>query len=647
MSTPEGGPASASQAFRRRRQLLRFLPPALLILLPTFLVLSGMGSTGALWGSDMITGSFQIRGLVGRLLREGRFPVWDPHTMCGFPFLAAMQSGVLYPLTWPVAFMDVGPFWTLTVVVHLGLAGLFAFQWLKKGLGVGRAAALAGACVFMLAGYILSRVLGGHISQICSYPWIAAVLWRTERLLQQTTFRNGVLLATSAALLFLPGFPQFPFLLALILVVRIAAFQIRAGRAGLKTTLAAAGAGLAGALLCAPQLFATLEMLPEVQRVTGISFKFAAMFSVPLPNLVCLLVPGFFGDDVGLPYWGRAAIWEAMGFVGIGALLLAALSWGGRHPQRWYWTAAAALAVLVALGSETPFFRLFYEAVPGARIFRGPGRYFSAFTVALAALSALGLDRLWKNPPEARKAARIAAIGAAALAVLILAGTAIWSRADPAPWNRFVAAQFADPECLAAEAIRRDADFPLQAKGYAQTGLVRAGVTLALLAACLFACSRGRRPAKIGASVFGTVLVAELLIFGVGFFRPCDPREYSWPQEFTDFVRHASGAPFRLASPGRKNMRQIGKCQLAGIDHVAGYESMMLRRFCELMNVIHGRPPDTLRLVGAVDVTHPVLDMLGVRLWLLEDGLPVPPGWRAVGKVSELTGDSVVLEAPR
>jgi hypothetical protein len=649
MHTPEGAPGSATRSFRRRRWILRFLPPALLVLLPTVLVLSAAGSGFTLWGSDMVLGSYHIRGLVGRQLREGRFPVWDPHTMCGFPILAAMQGGILYPPTWLAAFLSPGPFWTTTVLLHLILGGLFAFGWLRKGLGVGALGATVGAFLFMLSGYYLSRVLGGHISQICSYPWIAAVFWRTEVLLQRPSLRSWILLAGAVALLFLPGFPQFPHLVAILMLIRVVAFQIRAGRPGWRTTVAAAGAGLAGVLFCAPQLLATLELLPEAQRVTGGSYDFAAQLSVPLHGLIGLVVPSFFGDEAGFPYWGPGGIWEASGFVGIAGLLLGALALRGEHPQRWFWAVAAGIALLLVLGKEGPLFRMFYEVVPGVRLFRPPGRYFSVFTFALTALSAAGVDRLWKERSGVRTSARQAGIAAAAIVVSLLAVLALWQEAapgNPSLWNGFVAARLADPDVNVLDQDRQDPGFPGRARVHARGGLVRAASTLGLSAVVLLACAWGRLSGKAGACVLGTILIAELASFGHGFMRPYDPMLISWPKDFVDVVKGSPGYPFRLVARGDRNMVRVGKCQVTGLDNVGGYESMILRRYSELINAVQGRSPELLSMVATAEEPHPVFDMLGVKLWLVAPGTPAPRGWRAIGVLNEGDGSSLLLESP-
>jgi hypothetical protein len=650
MNQPEGAAAPGEGSPLRHPWLRRVWPRATLALAPVALVLCRAGAGVTLWGSDMIAGSYHIRGLVGSLLREGRLPVWDPHTMCGFPLLAAMQAGVFYPFTWPAALLSPGPFWTFTVALHLVLAGQFAFGWLRSGLRLGVGGAFLGACVFMLSGYILTRVLGGHISQVCSYPWLAAVLWRLERVLARPNCRRWVLLAASVALLILPGFPQFALFAALVMGVRLAAYRIRAGRGATRTLLLAGAAGAVGVLLCAPQLLATMELIPEVQRVSSNSYEFGTSLSTPWYNVFGLLCPSFFGDDLGTPYWSRGAIWEVTGFVGIGTLVLGVLALNGSHPQRHFWLAAALLSLLLALGSQTPIFKIFYYGVPGAKLFRHPGRYLSMFTLAMTALAAMGFDRLWKDGPELRRSVTRIGIAIAVLLAALLAALGIWK--DPAPgeqdaWDRFVGARLVDPENLTSKRAKQDPSFPAQTRHQARSALGWGCATLGALGIGLLAYSRNRVTGRRLATVLGAVAVIELLGFGYRFLIPYDARLIAWPPEFVDFVKQVPGYPFRIASPGSESIPQIGKCQLAGLDHVAGYESMMLRRYCELINVIHGRPRDRVRLASTINTPHPVLDMLGVKYWLVPETGNVPPGWRSIGKVSDGSADILVLESPR
>ena len=310
-SPPAPSPAS------RIARVERHVPIAVLVLLPTLLVLWTLRNGGIVYGMDMYAGSYYIRALVGQELSAGRAATWDPHAMCGFPLLAGLQSCVFYPLTWLIVLVGPGTFWTLTVLLHLILVGLFTYGWLKEGLSLSPWAALVGAIVPMLSGSLLTHADAGHITQLSSYPWIAALLWRTERLLARPTLRRWTLLGASMTMLILAGFPQFIFFSGLLLLVRFATYAVeRPDQRALRfrTLGVAAAALIAGFLAAAPQLLPTMELIPRCQRVTIGTFEFATSFSLPLENLAMLIAPGFFGRDTDM-YWGRSFLWEGCGFV--------------------------------------------------------------------------------------------------------------------------------------------------------------------------------------------------------------------------------------------------------------------------------------------------------------------------------------------
>ncbi|MBI3854222.1 MAG: YfhO family protein [Planctomycetes bacterium] len=522
---------------------LRRLPAALFVVIPGLLVLPSLLPGKFLFGVDVIGGFYHLRGIVGRALAEGRLPVWDSHTMCGAPLLASMHGGVLYPLTWPAAVLSPGLFWTLTVWIHLTLAGLFAFAWLGRGLGLGRWPSLAGALLFMLSGFLTSHVYYGHIPHVSTFPWAAAVLWRLERFLAGPTPRRGLLLAVVLALMILAGFPQFVFILAFAVLGRLAHFvfaEREERRARAKTAAQAAGWLALAGLIAAPQLLPTLELIGLGQRAAGGNYEFVTSYSLAPSQLLTLVAPTALGDNREIPV-------DSAGFVGIAGLVLAALGAMGRSRQRRLWAGLGLLGLLLALGHHTPLFRGFFHLVPGVRLFRVPARYLMLFTLAAAPLAAIGFERLWNGD---------------------------------------------------------------------------------------------RR--KIAAAL-GVFLVAELAGYHSRYFvaRPLEDME--WPAEFVENVRNHPRAPFRIATVTAAQTPAIGKCQLAGLDHVGGYDPMMLRRYTELCNVARGKPSTDPIVAMVLAVPTPLFELLGARYWIVPGPKQEPPGWRAVGELPS----GIVYENPR
>src|SRR6185295_9966335 len=249
-----------------------------------------------------------------------------------------------YPPTWLCVVLSAGAFWTFSVLLHLILAGVFAHRWLERGLGLGPWAALAGAVVYMLSGYIAGHLYAGHVNYVWAYPWMAALLWRLERYLAAPTLKRGVLLAVVFAMLFLAGVPQ---------------------------------------------LFPTLELLTQMQRGRDEDRSFITEHYLPPHRLLDIIWPP--KRSMLDPFWERC------GFVGAGAVMLAFAALVEKHRQRFVWLGFGLIGLLLAMGLDTPVYPGIMQILPGAGLFRGPGRYLFFFTLGMAALAAIGFHGLWNR----------------------------------------------------------------------------------------------------------------------------------------------------------------------------------------------------------------------------------------------------------
>lgn len=615
----------------------RLLPIAILILLPAILVLSGPGPGQCLYGQDAVQAFCQLRGAVGQELASGRLPVWDSHTRCGAPLLAGLHAGVLYPPTWLAAVLDPGAFWTLTAWLHLSLAGLFAYGWLRRGLGLSRLSALAGGLVYMLSGFMVTRIYAGHIPNISCYPWAAALMWGLERHLAEPTLRRELGLAAAFALMIFSGLPHFLLIAGLAVAARLVHYlvtepgDLRASFFRVREVGIAFGIGL---VLSGPQLLSTMELLRQIQRTSINTWEFVTSYSLPPENLLTFLVPTFFGDEAGVPYWGRWNLWELSGFAGISGLALAGLGAAGRHRQRYLWAGLAVLGILLALGSHTPLFRIFHAIIPGAALFRVPARYLMLTALALAPLAAFGVEQL-----RARENLKATTWTAGVLAVVMVA---LLGFGLSVSWPGFLEAQKLRDKDARDVDFPASADFPEAARRMATRGIWWGAACLALTAAALAASGRVRPERPWVAVGLVVLLGVELSTFGARYFTGYPKESLTWPRDFVDAVRAHPAAPFRIATVNTAQIDAFGKCQLAGIDTVGGYDPMMLRPYAELMNAARGEPVDQLLSQMHAARPGPVFDLLGARYWLLPVRENLPPGWRVAGQL----GSGYVYENP-
>jgi hypothetical protein len=616
------------------RRLAKGLPACLWLGLPALLILGRVGPGGMLYGRDWVSVFYYTRLVVSEALASGRLPVWEPGAMIGFPLLAAVQAAVFYPATWIGALLPAGAGWTWLALLHMSLSGFLAAAWLQRGLGLAAPAARIGGCFYMLSFFFVGHLHAGHVNYIWAFPWVVGTLWRLERCLVENSVRAIAALAACFALLVLAGAPQISHLLGVVGVGRLA-WHLGSAREARSVRWRAVGrvalAGTAGLLLAAPQLLPSLELIPHLQRSRPDAYAFATDYSFPPENLITLLAPRFLGSDVDVAYWGRGKSWELGGFMGLAALALGLVGLRGRHPQRWFWAGLALAGLLLALGRYAPFFRAWYHLVPGAGLFRGPSRLLLLFTIGVAALSALGADRLWTG--GALRSGRAAAF-AGSLAVL-LSVTALAFTPDRAS-RRFDAIRSLPDWESASESPRPRALAP-EAAAAARGSLAWAASGALLLAAAFGVHAAGRLPSRGLAGVLGLLGALELGVQGRAYFRPSPEEFQRLPAGLSEFLRGRGEGPFRVASAGDAAIALVGSVQAEGLAHVGGYDPMMLRSYAELMNVVHGKPADEPVVAISSVGPHPVLDMLGARYWLVSPGLSPPPSWRALATVQGRT----------
>jgi hypothetical protein len=359
-------------------------------------------------GGDLVSFLYPTYRFAAASLRAGDLPLWNPHLYGGAPFLADMQSGPFYPLNlllfllapnFPYKAME----WMS--VLHIFLAGLFMYLCLRhlepeRPLRV--PAALLGAVAYMFSDLFIVHF--GNLNLIAVAAWLPLVFllfWRALR-----TRSLGMALGAGAALGIstLEGHLQITLFIGLVLalVAVVEALSPQAVKAETEGRRWRAWAWpflvLAATAVVAIGLSA-LVLLPafEYTRLSpraDLAYRDAARYSL-IPGLLGeMLVPALFSSREPSLYWG---VWDrvAAGYLGIFPLILAGLAVLLRRGRRVRTFAIlAVVAFLLALGGESVIHGWFYWLVPGFGQLRAPARFVLLLDFGLAALAALGLDRL-------------------------------------------------------------------------------------------------------------------------------------------------------------------------------------------------------------------------------------------------------------
>ncbi|MCK5942063.1 MAG: hypothetical protein KAI24_08855, partial [Planctomycetes bacterium] len=385
-------------------------------------------------------------------LRQGRWPVWNPHARTGAPLHAHGLIGLCYPPNW-LALCSDEPAARLGLVawINLMLGGLLGFGMLRQ-LGLGAAASFVGAALFELSGPMAANSF--FWMRLASYVWLPGVLWAMLRTAQQERVRPLPIAATALclAMTWLAGFPPFAaatsVFAGLWFVWLVAARAVHDGR---RRALQVAGrlfAGLAlGACLALPQVLPSLRFFPESARPTTPAWTDISGQAFEPYGLLTWLMPDAFGHPTGpdrMPYGagpmqllldtrtladGSAALpnynyTEYSLTISSLGLVLAVLG-AVLARRRYSWFARAALLFALGLGLFVPGMHLLFHLPVIQNVW--PMRWPAAAAWFVAWLAALGFDQL------RRAAARVPLVtGAGALA---LAAALWWSTSLPLAWH--------------------------------------------------------------------------------------------------------------------------------------------------------------------------------------------------------------------
>ena len=505
---------------------------------------------------------------------------------------------------------------------------------------------------YLLAPYMVSLVHPGHDGRLFVTALTPLLFWAVERHFARPGVRSftGVALVIGGILL-TTHFQMAYFLFgavgmyAIFRSVRIWREQpdlasveeplqpgrVAASRFGLFLAAAIAGAAVGGV-----QLFPAVDYVTEFSRRTETTavaagergLEWSSSWSMHPEEAMGVLIPEFAGNDAGGPawsentYWGRNAFKDNHEAAGVVTLLLAALAFvgGRRRSVRFFFAGLAGVAFLFALGAHTPVWRIFYEVVPGIRLFRAPAQVMFLFAFSAATLAALGLDRLLSlgddDQERGRAAMRVLWSGAAVLGVLALLAssgvlTSVWTSVVHTGVDPGRAGRLATLEPF----ITRGAwiSFML-ALGTAATAWALRSAYLA--------------PVGVVAVVCALVVVDEFRVSD-GFVQVMDFEQWSAPDTHMQAVlesEETSTEPYRLLS--MRSNGQDTRPALYGIELAGGHHPNDLARYRELIGMTGSGLP--MNLIQNANIRR----LLNVRYILWPDFILGAVQGRALSRTS-------------
>jgi len=362
---------------------------------------------------DILHYFYPYRDYAAAALRAGRIPLWNPYIFLGAPFLANPQPGVLYPLHWPLSWLPVTRQIYWSAALHTWLLGLGGYVLMRRW-GYGMAGGLVTGLVLAGSGFYGGLI--GHINQMNGaawLPWSALVLEmarsrvdaarRSQHALWRELLTPIALFGLLTALMLLAGHTQTLYInlfglgvwIVWPLVSRDLWRRPHMLLAQVAPLLVVYFAGLfLGMILSAAQLLPTLEVSALGLRSGGLSYAEASSFSLKPLHLLWTLLPSYGLADLSVVFNGLGYT-EFVAYMGLVGLVLAIIgAWKGRGRAHAFGLLFAIMGLFLAAGRWNPAYYALYKLLPGFDLFRAPARWMMLYTLGMAVLAGVGIEKL-------------------------------------------------------------------------------------------------------------------------------------------------------------------------------------------------------------------------------------------------------------
>jgi hypothetical protein len=406
----------------------RGLTAALLLLLLAVLFLSRVllpAEGEVMGGHDMRGYYYPYYDQVREAVRDGNLPFWEPTLFNGFPLMAQPQQNAFYPPLWLSFFVPVNVGISLYMLLHIWLAGLGMYAFVRFMGGRWLPAILA-AVVFAFSGLLAGRLWAGHSTVYALDAWTPWVLLGLAWSVRRASWWAAVIAGLPLGLALLAG--HIPSFLYMAMIWGAFALYLLLSERGKRWLVIRQATVMlvVGLALSAVQLLPFLQFSFASERLAEADYAFATDYSLPPAHLITLAVPEFFGEPMRTGYWSVPTFEELTYYAGL--LVFLGIVMALRKPTRlsWFYILLMVFGLALALGRYGVLYPLAYEYLPPFRLVRAPGRATFLFLFAAAALLGHSFSN-WLTLPVSERLSRLgptwrwtltlaAVLGAAAIA---------------------------------------------------------------------------------------------------------------------------------------------------------------------------------------------------------------------------------------
>ncbi|RKZ29728.1 hypothetical protein DRQ36_07780, partial [bacterium] len=355
-----------------------------------------------LFGTDYSDlGHFQVKFYRNYVREFKSFPLWEPHLHGGMPFVEGMHGGIFFPLSVPIRLL-LPPHrsYGFAELLFVLLAGWFMYILLRH-YKLRREACFLGSIAYMFAPLLISLIYAGHDGKMWVIGLFPLVFWLLERAMERKRFADFILFGLSYSLMILTAHPQMAYfaswLLGALFVFRLVRGIVRkdyrwgktAVYIGLFVLAIALGVGISAIQLYPPFDYVGKYSVRTIQTEEK-GIEFGNSWRMNMEDLVSTAFPDFVGIDLSgrQSYWGRNHFRINSMYVGMAVVILAlAAIIALKRPFLYFLGGFSVFAITYSIGTQLPFFYLYYYFIPGVKKFRAPEMLF--FTVVFASVVSL------------------------------------------------------------------------------------------------------------------------------------------------------------------------------------------------------------------------------------------------------------------
>lgn len=606
---------------------------ALFLLVPCLLFWRWLVKGEVLFWGTLLLQFWPWQTLVKQSLLAGEWPLWTPLLGNGAPLLANLQTAVFYPLNFLYLLLPVEHGLTLSVLLHLVMAGLFMFLYTRR-LGLAPFAATVSGLAYMLSGYITGRTQ--FVTMVNAAAWLPLLLLLAEGLARRPSGLGLVGLGLGLAMPLLAGHAQLWYY-SLWLVAAYVLF--RSGQAAYRRPggdWKPVGRALIGAawrlglavglvvLLAAVQILPTAELTTLSPRSTGAERVFALTYSFWPWRLLTLLLPDLFGNPARGDYWGYANYWEDHAYLGVLPFILALVAVGRYLAQRRqaevtgetapaYWAVVPFFAALVpislvlALGWNTPLYLWLYRLVPGFAFFQAPARLLIWYTVAMAVLAGVGAHIFDLTARSRRNWQRLLVASAGITVAVAAASLLLTGRSRTFLISALLLGLLLGLSILLL--LQRPAGRP----GQSIRSLTWQWLVVLLVSADLLRAALPLVPAQPAEVFSETIASAEFLKQQPGPHRYLVDAQFDYDTKFNRYFRFSAFGPDRLDHWQTMKETLIPNLGVyAGLPSANNFEPLVVGHWQQLLDLVKtSSPADQDRLLALMNVGYLIGDPAG------------------------------------